>query len=242
MTVALSLAACALGLFLTYKTNQKETRFLKLEKEVMEYRALQMQINPHFLNNTLETINWSAVALFNGPNDVSRMIQLLSRMLKYAMEIPENPGVLLEEEIEHTKYYLELQDIRFARRFSVDWYIGSLPGTLRVPKLIFQPILENSFTHGFKDEIQPLKISIDIHQLGQAEDRVVIEIADDGEGIDGKILAQLNVDEPAIPDGASLIGLVNIRKRVLLFYKGNAEFVLWSEKKKGTKIRISVPV
>jgi two-component system sensor histidine kinase YesM len=290
MTVILSLAVCALGLLLTYKTNQKETQFLKnvldqfeaagvrrpnpssmkgrgnvfdylnsqilrtfleqdylrVQKEAMEYRALQMQINPHFLNNTLEAINWSAVALLDGPNDVSRMIRLLSRMLKYSMELSEMDGVSLEEEIEHTKYYLEIQEIRFKGRFSVNWRRGPVPESIRVPKLIFQPILENSFLHGFRDENYTLCININIWQEAPgAPDQagwVVIEIADNGEGMNEEILNRLNSGDPAVPRGAIFIGLANIRKRVLLFYRGDAEFSIESEKKRGTKIRIVVPV
>ncbi|GHV94359.1 hypothetical protein AGMMS50293_06790 [Spirochaetia bacterium] len=247
MTITLSLAACILGLFLSYKANQRETRFFKMEqdylrvqKEAMEYRALQMQINPHFLNNTLETINWSAIALSNGQNDVSRMIRLLSRLLKYSMEISKDPGVLLKEEIAHAKYYLELQNIRFEGRFSADWHIDSIPEMLRVPKLIFQPILENSFAHGFRNENQSMKIDISIYR--ENPEKAAIVITDNGGGIDEAILKQLNADNPDIPEGAALIGLANIRKRIILFYKGNAEFTINSEINKGTSIRISVPI
>ncbi|MDR3167816.1 MAG: histidine kinase [Treponema sp.] len=282
MTIILSLLACILGLLLTYKTNQKENRFLqnvleqfeaagvyrlgetpreggnifdylntqilrtfleqdylRIQKEVMEYRVLQMQINPHFLFNTLETINWSAIALLKGPNDVSRMIQLLSGILKYSMQISANSGVPLDEEIKHTQYYLELQNFRFAGKFSVDWNIAPGLGAFPIPRLFFQPILENSFTHGFRNDNQPLRITIDIHREG---DRLVILIEDNGEGIDPETLKQLNSDDPVIPKGKSFIGFANIRKRTLLFYKGNTEITITSKEKTGTRICFSVPV
>jgi two-component system sensor histidine kinase YesM len=249
MTIALSLFVCIIGLLLTYKTNQKEILrafleqdYLRIQKEVMEYRALQMQINPHFLFNTLETINWSAVALLNGPNDVSRMIQILSRLLKYSMQISANSGVPLEEEIEHTRDYLKLQNIRFAGKFSARWHIDPGAGAVQVPRLIFQPILENSFTHGFWEDGQPLKIRIDIRRAangGSPGERLIISIKDNGEGIDKETLARINADEPA--EGDTSIGLVNIRKRIFLFYKGRAEITILSEGKNGTEIKISAP-
>ncbi|MDR1108141.1 MAG: histidine kinase [Spirochaetaceae bacterium] len=213
--------------------------YLRIQKEVMEYRALQMQINPHFLFNALETINWSAVALLKGPNDVSRMIQLLSGILKYSMQISEISGVPLEEEIKHTRSYLELQNFRFAGKFSVEWNIALGLESFPVPRLFFQPILENSFTHGFRDDNRPLRITIDIHREG---DRLLMLIEDNGEGIDPETLKQLNSDEPAVPAGKSFIGLANIRKRTILFYKGNTEITITSKEKTGTKIRFSIPV
>jgi two-component system, sensor histidine kinase YesM len=295
MTVVLSLVILAFGLLLTYKTNQKETRFLenvlrqfeeagasriaspvignrenvfdylnsqilktfleqdylRVQKEAMEYRALQMQINPHFLNNALETINWTAVSLLGGPNDVSHMICLLSRLLKYSMVVAEDPGVALEEEIEHAKCYLELQDIRFAGRVTVDMRVRPFPKDLRVPKMILQPILENSFAHGLKDEDHPLKITVDVceercRRQGDGEDgagrgRVAIVIADNGEGIDEETLKCLDSGSLEMPGGSSMVGLANIRKRILIFYKGDASFRISSAKMMGTEIRISVP-
>jgi two-component system sensor histidine kinase YesM len=222
-----------------------EQDYLRVQKEAIEYRALQMQINPHFLNNALETINWTAVSLLGGPNDVSRMIRLLSRLLEYSMEVSEDPGVPLEEEIEHAKYYLELQDIRFAGKVCVELRIDTVPKSLHVPKMILQPILENSFTHGFQDDSGRFKITVDISTAKAGSptepDRVLIVIADNGEGIDERTLGLLDSDDREMPEGASLIGLANIRKRILIFYKGKAEFEIRSERKKGTEIRISIP-
>jgi two-component system sensor histidine kinase YesM len=216
-----------------------EQDYLRIQKEVMEYRALQMQINPHFLFNTLETINWSAVALFKGANDVSRMIQLLSGILKYSIQIYEISGVPLEEEIRHTQSYLELQNFRFAGKFSVQW--NTAPGleSFPVPRLLFQPILENSFSHGFRDDNQPLRITIDIHREGE---RLLMLIEDNGEGIDPETLKQINSDEPTVPERKSFVGLANVRKRTILFYKGNTEITITSQEKKGTRICFSLPV
>jgi two-component system sensor histidine kinase YesM len=225
-----------------------EQDYLRMQKEVMEYRALQMQINPHFLYNTLETINWKAISLLGEPNDISRMIYLLSKFLKYSMGISQSPGVPLEEEILHTKDYLELQAFRFAGRFSVDWRIESGLEDFQVPRLILQPILENSFVHGSHGDDQPLNITVDIHR--EEGERVVFVIEDDGEGMEPQTLARLNEDVPAVPgtpagsregSGEKHIGFANIRKRIALFYKEKAALSITSKEKAGTKIRMSVP-
>jgi two-component system sensor histidine kinase YesM len=221
-----------------------EQDYLRIQKEVMEYRALQMQINPHFLYNTLETINWSAVALLKGPNDISRMLLLLSRILKYSTRISETAGTPLEEEIEHTRYYLELQNFRWAGQFSVSWDVDSGLGGLLVPRLLFQPILENAFAHGFRADERTLEIQIRVYREHPAwgEDRAVIEINDNGEGIDPQTLDQLNAEEPVMPGGKGFVGFINTRKRITLLYRGKAEMSIASEKGRGTRIRISLPL
>jgi two-component system sensor histidine kinase YesM len=183
-------------------------------------------------------MNWIAIAQLKGPNEISKMIQLLSKILKYSMRISENSGVPLDEEIEHTRYYLEIQNIRFAGRFSAEWDIDSSLGDFQVPRLIFQPVLENCFTHGFKDDTQPLKITIKVFREA---DRTIIIIEDNGEGIDPKTLEQLNENNPNIAEKDSFVGFINIRKRINFFYKGNAEILITSKKTMGTTIRISVP-
>jgi two-component system sensor histidine kinase YesM len=220
-----------------------EQDYLRMQKEVMEYRALQMQINPHFLFNTLDTINWNAVALLKGPNDISRMLLLLSRILKYSIRISENPGAPLEEEIEHTRYYLELQYFRWAGLFSADWDVAPGLGGIPVPRLIFQPILENAFAHGFRGDERKLEIRIRVYREGPPEGNgpVVIEIADNGEGIEPEILEQLNAREPAMPGGNGFVGFINTRKRIALLYRGRAEISAASEKGRGTSVRITLP-
>ena len=214
-----------------------EQDYLRMQKEVLEYRALQMQINPHFLFNTLDTINWSAIALLKGPNDVSRMIQLLSRLLEYSIEISENPGVPLAEEIARAKDYLELQNIRFAGKFLVRWNINA-PINIQVPRLILQPILENSFTHGFGEDRGLLEILVSVTRK---EGRTIISLEDNGEGMDKETLERINSGGTPKTSGSVSIGLANVRKRIILFYKDQAEITITGEKKKGTQAIISIP-
>jgi two-component system sensor histidine kinase YesM len=238
LTIVLSVSACILGLLLTHKTYKREQKYQQMEKEVLEYRALQMQINPHFLYNTLETINWKAVSV--GSNDISRMIRLLSNLLKYSIGISENPGVPLAEEIRYTQDYLALQNFRFGGRFSALWRIGPALDNIQVPRLFFQPILENSFTHGFRQDGGIFEITIRIKR-SESGDKIVFTIDDNGEGMDQQTLERLNAGESSVFGKKHSIGFSNIRKRITLFYKGKAEFSINSGVKAGTLIRICIP-
>lgn len=213
-----------------------EQDYLKIQKEAMEYRALQTQINPHFLFNTLETINWRAIKLLNGPNDLSRMIHLLSRILKYAIQGQKPEGVSLEEELQHTRYYLELQAIRFPGRFSLEWDIEDTVLKQQVPRLILQPLLENCFNHAFSDEESCLQISISIHAQDNA---ICIRLRDNGRGIPQDILRKL--DQATGTDNTEHIGLTNVRKRLRLFYDTHVEFSILSPRDAGTEIIMLLP-
>jgi two-component system sensor histidine kinase YesM len=245
ITIALFIFSCVLGLLLTLRTNIKENRFQKMEqelvrmeKETMEYRTLQMQINPHFLYNTLETINWQAIALLKGPNDISRMIQLLSHILKYTIQFSTTDGVSLENEIEYARYYLELQQYRFRNSFTAEWAVEEGIGAFRVPRFILQPLLENSLTHGMRDDDRPLAIKVTICRKAA---RIVLLIEDNGEGIDDETLRKLNTGEPDNLTGHNRIGIANICRRIRFFYHDDAYISVTSEKKKGTCVSISLP-
>ncbi len=191
--------------------NFLEKDFLQVQKEAMEYRALQGQINPHFLCNTLETINWKAVKLCNGTNEISSMINLLSNILRYVMEFDTDKGVPLTEEITFTKYFLEIQNIRFPDQFSVTWDIPEAILPFHVPKLILQPILENAFTHGLANSEKFLEISITFQLIN---DRLTITVADNGEGSDEETIQKINSASMSAISQSAHLGLANLCQRI----------------------------
>lgn len=215
-----------------------EQDYLKLRKETMEYRALQMQINPHFLFNTLETINWRAIKMLKGPNDVSKMISLMSKILKYAMSVNSNNCVSFSEEIIHTGFYLDIQKIRFPNRFQLNWEIEPELSDYQIPRLILQPLLENSFNHGFRNDNKILLIGI---QAQLQEGNVKLSIFDNGMGMEtphqGELLIQK--DEPLRSDH---IGLSNVQKRLYLFFKSKIEIHLNTRPGEGTEIIFFLPL
>lgn len=281
-TIALSLVALLLGLFLTHRTNRQERKFLanvmqqlnqvgkpeleefnpskyknifdymnhhviktfleqdylRWQKEAMEYRALQMQMNPHFLFNTLDTINWKSIKLFEGENDVSRMIQLLSKLLQYCLHVEELQGVPLEKELEQTHYYLQLQQIRFRDAFVYHEYIEEDLLDIHIPSMLFQPILENSFNHGFAED-RELNIHLSICTEGEL---VRILIANDGNPLDEFNIARLNEEVPDVLKKKSSLALMNIKKRLMLFSQGKSTIQISSDGIQGVAITILLPL
>ena len=280
-TIGLSLLALLLGLFLTYRTNRKERRFLsnvmqqlnqtgnsqlvegspsqyknvfdymnyhviktfieqdylRWQKEAMEYRALQMQINPHFLFNTLDTINWMAIKQAKGENDVSTMIQLLAKLLKYSLQVEDIAGVALAKELEQTDNYLQIQKIRFKDSFTFTQHIEKDLLDVQVPCMLFQPILENCLIHGFKGT----KILNIIMNVKKKDEMIIIEIHNTGSVLSKEELEFLNREDFDALKQKKSLGLMNIKKRLLLFTKGPSPLVVTSDGIKGVTVIIQLP-
>ena len=214
-----------------------EKDYLAWQREALEYRALQMQINPHFLFNTLDTINWKAIHLTGGENDVSRMILLLAKLLKYSLSGNIRDGVPLREELKETDNYLEIQRYRFRDRFSYHADVDPALLDISVPALILQPMLENSFNHGFTDSRQ-LAIRLSV---SRQEDKVEIVVSNDGLPMDEKTLEKLNGDDTKAVMHTTSIGVMNIRKRMSLFTGGQSTMRVESDGKRGVSIIITMP-
>jgi two-component system sensor histidine kinase YesM len=135
-----------------------EKNYLKLqiakhqyEAQALELTTLHAQLNPHFLFNTLETLNWKAASLTGRPNEVNRIVEHLSDILRYSLD-NEQKRVSLQEEVRYTISYIEIQKFRYRDKFDIVWeYDGELP-ECRVMKLILQPLIENSLYHGIKEK------------------------------------------------------------------------------------------
>ncbi|MFA7119459.1 MAG: histidine kinase [Sphaerochaetaceae bacterium] len=212
-----------------------DQEYFRVKAEVLEYRTLQMQINPHFLFNTLDTIYWKAIGL-NGENEVSLMIILLPKILKYSLELHDKDGVSLDDEVAITQYYIQLQHYRFKNRFEVNWNIDPALSGVHVPSLLFQPILENAFNHGFRENAI-LHITLFFHKEG---DDILFLIGNDGKKIRLETLAQLNDPQTGIPCNSSSIGIINVKKRIELFYQGKATLTVGSSQNTGTQITIRI--
>jgi two-component system sensor histidine kinase YesM len=214
----------------------------KAMAELMELSALQAQLNPHFLLNTLETIQWKAVSLAGSMNnEVSSMIQHLGDILKSALNYEERM-IPLREELQHVETYIAIQKMRYKESFNVLWSCGENLGETRVIKLLLQPILENSLYHGTR----PLKsrsglIKIKIRKDGQF---LRISISDNGVGMARSRLAELRrqLNSPVEQGGHSHIGIFNTNKRLLLSYGTCYEFRMYSKPGWGTMTKITVPV
>ena len=181
--------------------------------------ALQAQINPHFLNNTLEIINWEARM---GENErVSEMIEALSTMLDAAMDRGQRPEIPLKEEMRYVSAYLLIISQRLGKRLTVTQDVDETFLACRVPRLIMQPILENAVEHGVEKQKEAF-ISLRVKRDGE---RLVLEVENSGTMTDGdveKIARLLSEDYDASGENSRNLGIRNVHQRLRILYgEGN---------------------
>ncbi|HIW31358.1 MAG TPA: sensor histidine kinase [Candidatus Paenibacillus intestinavium] len=198
------------------------------ERRKADLSALQMQINPHFLYNTLTSIKY--LAKMNRIDDVDRTITSLSTMLQNTIGSTEDI-VTVEHEIENLKHYVYINKIRYGEQVDVLFDIRQDCMDLYIPKLIIQPFVENAFFHAFPS-MRKGTIHIFIRQQA---DRLLIEVLDDGVG------AQEN-KERIKKRSVSGIGIDNVHHRIVLLYGTKYGVEFESASGYGTAVKISLPI
>ncbi|MDF2657645.1 MAG: histidine kinase [Paenibacillus sp.] len=201
--------------------------------------ALQSQINPHFLYNTLDTINWNAMRLTGGENKVSELISSLSRLLRLSLESTENL-IPVYAELEHVRHYLDLLSIRYKNSFAIEWSLDESVYSCRIPKITLQPLVENAIYHGIKPKGGKGVIRIS----GWKQDGCLrFEVADDGVGINGSLTEQINAalqDDYSIP--GDHIGIKNVNQRIKLTFGEAYGLAVSSEPGQGAVVRVTLPI
>jgi sensor histidine kinase YesM len=197
------------------------------EKE-HELRALQAQINPHFLANTLDTINW--MARERGERAISRMLTSLSRILQYSIE--NGRPVLWRDEIQWLKNYVYLHQVRYEDRLVVRYDIDEAINDLPAFHLLLQPFVENAIRHGLRDGNDRGEILVS----GRLEDDcVVVEIADNGCGMTE---AQINEIFSGVSDG---MGIFNVHQRIRLKFGPPYGVTMEPRVPRGTRVIVRFP-
>lgn len=210
----------------------------KYRMQTLELQAMQAQMNPHFLLNTMETIYWKAMDLTRQPNETTATIENISDILQYALYKPLQT-VCLSEEIDMAKSYLSIQHVRHKNRFATEWIIDPGISEYRINKLILQCLLENSIYHGYRGERHLLRIRI---RITRARGALRILIADNGRGITKQRLAEVRETlNKADTDFSKHIGLYNTHRRVVLMYGEPYGLKVSSIHGVGTAVRIEVP-
>ena len=192
-----------------------------------QIRQLQSQFNPHFIFNTLASIQ---VMAHKDTNAATAMIQKLAGMLRYSIRFGKEDRILLSDDIEYIKDYLSLQKIRF--QDLLEYQIKIEESNFLVPKLILQPIIENSIQHGFRGDI-PFLIEITVYHI--REDLVMI-VRDNGIGMNRSKLKKIQRLLKEQPEESTYVGLVNCHRRLQLFYGDNYGITVDSREGKGTVI------
>ena len=204
------------------------------EKRKSELKALQSQINPHFLYNTLDSIIWMAEGKKN--EEVVLMTASLARLLRQSIS-NEDEVVPIANEVEYARGYLTIQKMRYKDK--LEFQIDVDPSILHIPliKLVLQPIIENAIYHGLKyKESKGLLIVKGFMKDGNA----VLQIIDDGVGMDEETLAHI-YDRHKVNYHSNGVGVYNVQKRLKLYYGEDYGITYESEKGKGTTATITIP-
>jgi two-component system sensor histidine kinase YesM len=225
-----------------------EHQYLRVQLSERRYRlktlellALQSQINPHFLFNTLEAINWKAIELTRGPNQINDMIRGLSSILKYVLQSPSGRETLANE-IKHARDYLRIQRIRFKGRFSVRWDLQPGLEQRKVIRFLLQPLLENAIYHGLREKEGHGLITISVRE---SRGRLKIVVTDDGAGIEPRRLAELRrrLDDEGtdMETGPGSIGLANTSRRIRLTFGRDYGLSVESVPGQSTSVTVELP-
>lgn len=206
----------------------------KLAQKSAEIEALQAQINPHFLYNALDSINWMLID--RGEMDISEIIVSLGKLMQYCIDT-DNALVPLNQEYQYIQDYLCIQKNRLEDRLQYKLEIEDPLGELLVPKLILQPLVENSIKHA----IEPYQKSglITIRSF-MRENKINISVQDNGCGMTQEQLEKLQQSEKR--GGSTGIGVMNVVRRLKLFYGEESELRIESVQGVGTNMTIVIPV
>ena len=204
------------------------------QKRKSEMKALQAQINPHFLYNTLDSIIWMSEA---GENDqVVLMTSALAKLLRQSIS-NEDELVTVGQEIEYVRSYLTIQKMRYKDK--LEFEIKADPSITQVPiiRLVLQPLVENAIYHGLK--YKDSKGLLTVHGYMKGEN-AVIDITDDGVGMDEETLKHI-YDKHKVNYRSNGVGVYNVQQRLVLYYGKDYGIIYHSEKGKGTTASVVIP-
>lgn len=220
-----------------HKEKLKSAEKDKLIKET-QLLALQSQINPHFLFNTLNTV--SRMAMFENADNTVTLIAATSKILRYNLAYKDKL-VKLKEELDMIKAYVTIQETRFQDQMSFNFNIDHSLESINIPTMIIQPIVENAIIHGLQEVDQGGIISISVKRQNEF---ALISIKDNGKGIEeDKIYSILN-NEKATEEKSDTTGLgvSNVKQRLELYFNRNDLFNIASKLGEGTEITIFIPI
>ena len=224
--------------YMTRKMNQLMEKQAQAAEDlrIAEFNSLQAQINPHFLYNTMDMINWMAQQ--GRTSEVCNAVQSLSRFYKLTLSRKKGISTIAKEE-EHVSIYVHLQNMRYHDSIS---FISDIPDELmeyQIPKLTLQPVIENSILHGILEK--PSK-SGTIVLTGWMEDGdIVLLISDDGVGIAPDKLPMILSGEGTSISGGTNIAIYNTHRRLQVLYGADYGLTYSSDVGKGTEVQIRIP-
>ena len=231
--------------YLSRKTRKNSAEIFDKQTELT---ALQSQINPHFLYNTLESIRGQA--LMDDNREIAGMVEALSSFFRYSIS-RKGKLVTLREELANINNYMLIQCYRFNNRFSLEVLIDEEDEEaydFLIPKLIIQPVVENAIYHGLEEKLEGGRVTIEVIVTDKT---LILTISDNGSGIEGAALAKLNqwIHSPSMrveEEGGQKqhntgIALPNIHKRIQLLFGEEYGVNVYSTVGQGTDVEITIP-
>lgn len=209
----------------------------RMQKKEAELDALQYQITPHFMYNTLNSIKYAAV--LQGADRIGEQLSAFIELLQASIS-RQGAFLTVEEEIHMVENYVKLQKFRYMDAFQVTFCVAPETTGLYVPRLILQPLVENAILHGTKLHQHDCRIEIDVQLDGQ---RLMLRVTDNGAGMtQQEVSALMNGQRLARKGGFSGIGIPNIRERLRLYYGDQGQLIYSSAPGSGTRAVITLPI
>lgn len=221
----------------TLRQRNEEIKAAAISQKHAEIKALEAQINPHFLFNTLDSINWRAIE--HDEEEISNMLGALGSLLRYSVSNIDME-VVLQAEISWLKKYVFLQRDRFQNSFDCRYDITEEALAFPIYKMLLQPIIENTILHAF-EEVKEGGI-IDVKAFVRPDGKLVIRIRDNGSGMTEETLSEIRkeINEKG-PLNSKSIGIGNVIHRLRIYYREEAQITVTSKRGEGTEFVLVIP-
>lgn len=219
------------------ETLMKEIIQQQTERRKSELDALQSQINPHFLYNTLESITWMIEAQRN--KEAVVMISELAKLLRVSLSRGKTI-ISIGDELQHGRSYMNIQRVRYKERFKVEFLIDEEIKNYCIVKLVIQPLLENAIYYGVGNMDEDDDGQILVRGEKKGED-IYISIEDNGMGMPEDIRDNILTDNSKVPKHGSGVGVINVHSRIRLMFGPEYGLEVYSELDEGTKVVIHIP-
>jgi len=218
---------------------------IRMERQKAEYQSLQLQINPHFMYNTLETI--VCYAAVQDSDEITEIVKALAYMLRYSVQTNVEE-ITVVSELKHVMHYMIVMRHRIGREFELDVAVKPEYLLHAMVRLSLQPLVENAFQHAFPDGVEDYHfIRID---CGEADGRFWITVEDNGCGISERRLQELRekLNANRLADGGqdgdgnkSGIGIMNVHRRIQMVFGDEYGLRIESDEQRGTKMTLVMP-
>ncbi|MGN8645922.1 sensor histidine kinase [Gracilibacillus sp. HCP3S3_G5_1] len=235
----------------TYNQLAEETNYLVqmvYEKEIIknrtELKALQAQIHPHFLFNTLDALYWSLDE--KEEEDLANVVLAMSELFRYTItKENEDEWVTIKEELDHIDRYMQIMRMRFGERLNWAKEVDSDWLDIKIPKLMIQPLVENAILHGAGNVMGECNITVKIEKIPEKQ-RIRIAVSDNGPGMSEEKIAEVKklIDGGIRQQKQTGMALHNVQQRLRMFYDADAnrDINILSQEGKGTIVSFEIPV